>query len=181
MATLFVDKIDPQSGTTLEIGSSGDTLNLGATAGGTLTNRPAFSAWLKASDQTLSQSVITTMVAEEEFFDTDSAYNTSTGEFTIPTGKQGTYFFNAGFTMSANYALVQAFIYVNGSARFRGNVVRNDASSMTVSTVINLNAGDVVTARVNQNNATNALQAGGDTSNPTRYMCYFSGFKLIGV
>ena len=30
MATLFVDKIDPQSGTTLEIGSSGDTVNLGA-------------------------------------------------------------------------------------------------------------------------------------------------------
>ena len=26
MATLFVDKIDPQSGTTLSLGSSGDTL-----------------------------------------------------------------------------------------------------------------------------------------------------------
>ena len=30
MATLFVDKIDPQSGTTLTIGTSGDTVNLGA-------------------------------------------------------------------------------------------------------------------------------------------------------
>jgi len=30
MATLFVDKIDPQSGTALEIGTSGDTVNLGA-------------------------------------------------------------------------------------------------------------------------------------------------------
>jgi hypothetical protein len=28
MATLFVDKIDPQSGTSLEIGSSGDTVNV---------------------------------------------------------------------------------------------------------------------------------------------------------
>mgnify|MGYP006233363825 CR=1 FL=1 len=26
MATLFVDKVDPQSGTSLEIGSSGDTI-----------------------------------------------------------------------------------------------------------------------------------------------------------
>ena len=33
MATLFVDKLDPQSGTTLEIGSSGDTVNLAGTAG----------------------------------------------------------------------------------------------------------------------------------------------------
>ena len=29
MGTLFVDKLDPQSGTTLELGSSGDTVNLG--------------------------------------------------------------------------------------------------------------------------------------------------------
>ena len=28
MATLFVDKIDPQSGTSLEIGSSGDTITI---------------------------------------------------------------------------------------------------------------------------------------------------------
>ena len=30
MATLFVDKLDPQSGTTLEIGSSGDTVSVGS-------------------------------------------------------------------------------------------------------------------------------------------------------
>ena len=30
MATLFVDKIDPQSGTSLEIGSSGDTISKGS-------------------------------------------------------------------------------------------------------------------------------------------------------
>ena len=28
MATLFVDKVDPQSGTSLEIGSSGDTISV---------------------------------------------------------------------------------------------------------------------------------------------------------
>ena len=36
MATLFVDKIDPQSGTSLEIGSSGDTVTI--PSGCTLTN-----------------------------------------------------------------------------------------------------------------------------------------------
>ena len=33
MATLFVDKVDPQSGTSLEIGSSGDTITSSATMG----------------------------------------------------------------------------------------------------------------------------------------------------
>jgi hypothetical protein len=36
MATLFVDKLDPQSGTALEIGSSGDTITI--PSGATLTN-----------------------------------------------------------------------------------------------------------------------------------------------
>ena len=46
MATLFVDKIDPQSGTSLEIGSSGDTITVpsGVTVAGAMANTPAFSA-----------------------------------------------------------------------------------------------------------------------------------------
>ena len=36
MATLFVDKIDPQSGTTLSLGSSGDTITI--PSGATITN-----------------------------------------------------------------------------------------------------------------------------------------------
>ena len=36
MGTLFVDKLDPQSGTSLEIGSSGDTITI--PSGATLTN-----------------------------------------------------------------------------------------------------------------------------------------------
>jgi len=36
MATLFVDKLDPQSGTALEIGSSGDTITI--PSGATITN-----------------------------------------------------------------------------------------------------------------------------------------------
>ena len=36
MGTLFVDKLEPQSGTSLEIGSSGDTITI--PSGATLTN-----------------------------------------------------------------------------------------------------------------------------------------------
>ena len=54
MGTLFVDKLDPQSGTSLEIGSSGDTITIpsGATIAnsGTATgfggdNNPRYIKW----------------------------------------------------------------------------------------------------------------------------------------
>ena len=50
MATLFVDKVDPQSGTTLEIGSSGDTVNLaGAVGTGFPDNTPAWKIGMSSS------------------------------------------------------------------------------------------------------------------------------------
>ena len=75
MATLFVDKIDPQSGTTLEVGSSGDTVTVpsGVTVAGGLSNTPAFEAMLD-SDQALSDSTWTKVQVNSEFFDTDSTY-----------------------------------------------------------------------------------------------------------
>ena len=65
MATLFVDKVDPQSGTSLEIGSSGDTITIpsGATItnNGTqtecgVTNTPNFSANKKSESISFSLS-----------------------------------------------------------------------------------------------------------------------------
>src|SRR5210317_70473 len=93
MATLFVDKIDPQSGTSLEIGSSGDTITIpsGATItnNGTQTgfgeaNTPAFLATLSA-DTSITDDVITLIPANNEVFDTDSAYNNGTYKFTPQT------------------------------------------------------------------------------------------------
>ena len=141
-------------------------------------NTPSFSAWRKSSDQSIAQSTLTTLVADEEFFDTDNAYDTSNGQFICPSGKQGNYLFVANFTMSTNYAQVETFIYINDAARFRGNVVRADAGSLNAVCLAKLNAGDVVTARVIQNSSSNALHAGGNTSDPVRYMNYFSGTRI---
>ena len=76
MATLFVDKIDPQSGTSLEIGSSGDTITT-ATGAKPSFLYPAFEARL-SSDQTISDDTLTKINLNEEVFDTDSAYDNST-------------------------------------------------------------------------------------------------------
>ena len=90
MATLFVDKIDPQSGTSLEIGSFGDTITIpsGATItnNGTQTgfggvNTPAFSAE-RSGDQTITNNTRTTVLFNNEFYDSSNAYDTSTGKFT---------------------------------------------------------------------------------------------------
>jgi hypothetical protein len=79
MATLFVDKLDPQSGTALEIGTSGDTITIpsGATLvnSGTATgfNNPAFYAYL-SSDQTINNTTTTEVTFDTEVYDTNSDF-----------------------------------------------------------------------------------------------------------
>ena len=82
MATLFVDKIDPQSGTSLEIGSSGDTITVpnGGLSG---QNYPAFFAGVSTA-QSLSNDSATKMEFNYEDFDTDSAYDPSTNQRFTP-------------------------------------------------------------------------------------------------
>ena len=124
MATLFVDKVDPQSGTSLEIGSSGDTITIpsGATItnsgtatgfGGTMT--PAFFAE-KNSTQSVTNNTFAKITYETEILDTDSAFASS--RFTVPSGKAGKYFI--GFNKMNNKGGVTAedytTIYKNGSS-----------------------------------------------------------------
>ena len=88
MGTVFVDNLEPQSGTSLTLGASGDTVSLGS--GGTITNTPAFYGEL-GSAQVLSratQTKITGMTTNE--VDSDTAFDGTT--FAVPSGKAGKYF-----------------------------------------------------------------------------------------
>jgi hypothetical protein len=126
MATLFVDKIDPQSGTSLEIGSSGDTItipsgativNSGTQTGFGGTNTPAFEAYL-SSAQTVSDETITKAQANTELFDTDSAYdNSSTYRFTPQVaGKYLLWGVIAGYSGDeSRINVVKSLIYKNGA------------------------------------------------------------------
>jgi hypothetical protein len=96
MGTLFVDKLDPQSGTSLEIGSSGDTITIPSgctiTNNGTQTgfggdNKPILSVGL-SSTQSMSDNTWTTIVFQTEILDAGGIYNNSTG---IATPTAGTY------------------------------------------------------------------------------------------
>ena len=175
MATLFVDKIDPQSGTSLEIGSSGDTITVpsGVSISGGLTNTPSFSAQL-SSAQSLANNTTSIIIFDTENHDTDNAYNTSTGEFTVPSGKGGKYFFTSHFRLNSttDSSRLALFIQVNGTTKAAYNNVQRDEDSTGVSLVIDLNAGDQVKIGIFQN-------TGAAKNSKTADNVMFMGFKLI--
>ena len=83
MGTLFVDKLDPQSGTSLEIGSSGDTITIPSgctiTNNGTQTgfggnNKPLVSVYASA-DTSLSDNAFTKVPFNTENFDADNTFD----------------------------------------------------------------------------------------------------------
>ena len=128
MGTLFVDKLDPQSGTALEIGSSGDTMTVpsGATfnvagtlqsGGAALANTPAFQAYLSSS-QSISDSTWTKVEFNTEQFDTNSDYDNSSNYRFTPTSA-GKYYIYASIKPETgsndnNIDLVQMKIRRNG-------------------------------------------------------------------
>ena len=87
MATLFVDKIDPQSGTTLSLGSSGDTLQ--ATAG--TTNNLGISEadqWRLTADITANENPLSSNLARPNntgFGKIGTGMSVSSGIWTFPS------------------------------------------------------------------------------------------------
>jgi hypothetical protein len=133
MGTLFVDKLDPQSGTALEIGSSGDTMTVpsGATlsiagtinaSSGTATgfgenNNPSFSARMSAH-QGVGDNVTTKVAFDTVNFQTSGTYDTTNYRFT--PGVAGNYQFMINVVgdsqATANLYAVTVKLYKNGSS-----------------------------------------------------------------
>ena len=122
-STILVDKIDPQSGTALEIGSSGDTITI--PSGATITNSgtatgfsgtPNCLVYLSGS-QTITDDTITKITFDTEVYDSDSAF--ASNKFTVPSGAAGKYAIllnlslDTGADSNMNYAY--GYIYKNGS------------------------------------------------------------------
>ena len=193
MGTLFVDKLDPQSGTSLEIGSNGDTITIPSgctiTNNGTATNfginsanTPMWGAYI-GSDQTgLSDNAVTKGAFNTEFFDSDGAFDTSNYRFTVPSGKAGKYFIT-GFitfygTSNAHGRSIYCLIYKNGGQlSTRGHFLTDNsfegsqANSSNVSAIYDLAVGDYVEL-YGQKYANGGIIKGGN------WASYFGGFKL---
>ena len=155
MATLFVDKVDPQSGTSLEIGSSGDTITTATGAKPSFLN-PAFEAFLSAS-QDVSDNTTTKIQCNSEVFDSDSCYDNSSNYRFTPTtaGKYFVYAVLGTDTISgANLDQVSLFIYKNGSSISQSKI---DARGNTLGSFCTVNA----TLTVDMNGSSDYLEAYG--------------------
>jgi hypothetical protein len=138
------------------------------------TNTPAFKAG-RSSSQTISNGTSTTIVFGAEDFDTDSAYDTATGTFTVPTGQGGKYFLYAQYRWQETAIYSSNIeIHKNGSqiAHFGGG---NNSSynSNSIGIVLNLSVADAITIKAFQDSGTNKSITG--DANYT----YFLGYKLI--
>jgi hypothetical protein len=145
MSKLEVDAIEPQSGTTLTIGASGNTITVpnGSLSG---QNYPAFQAKLNAT-QNISDSVTTKVQFDTEIFDTDNAYDNSTNYRFTPqvAGKYFVFSFIEGDGTGTNKTeRVQLLIYKNGVIHsliqnFPNTSAESNNVGLTINSVCDMN------------------------------------------
>ena len=194
MGTLFVDKLDPQSGTSLEIGSSGDTITIPAGAtitnngtqtgfGGTMT--PAFFARL-TTVQSLTANTLIKIQFDTEDFDTNTAYDNATNyRFTVPAGEGGKYYFYAsGYFVpgaESNLSYAQVYLVKNGTI-YQGTNSDFRAGRIFTFTqhcagIMDLSAGDYVEAYV-YTSGTSTVTLEDDNGRVDRFNVFY-GYKII--
>ena len=184
MATLFVDKLDPQSGTALEIGTSGDTVTVpsGATfnvagtlqsGGAAVANTPNFKVDL-SSAVSVATATNVKITWDEEQWDTASAF--ASNKFTVPSGQAGKYFFYSQYVMpdlGGSDKQMQIKIFKNGAEAAYGYNRGERDRTVEVSTVLNLSVSDYIEVYARQNGGTTVNVLADDNGT------FFLGYKLI--
>ena len=160
MSKLEANQVDPSTGTTLTLGTSGDTIsipsgvtiaNSGTATGFGGTSTPAFEAY-PSGTQTISADSWTKLNFATERFDTDGKYDASTSKFT-PTVSGNYFIFGGAYLNSeanANLEIAQVMIYKNGSVvsgafaeiNYKTNPIYQGVYS--ISTIIDLDSDDYV-------------------------------------
>jgi len=177
---------------TITLGVSGDTINVpsgvtianaGTATGFGESNTPSFRARL-SGDQSVANQTTTKLSLATEDWDTDSAWNTSNYNFTIPSGQAGKYFFNGHVRIlsiaghdSTNY-FSQVQIRKNDATRAEHRIYDYSATTkdldLQVFKAMNLAVGDVVDFRVYHNGAGQQNQ---NIASGVAHT-YFAGFKV---
>ena len=142
---------------------------------GGIQNTPAFIA-TNSTATSMAGSVWTLYTFDGEVLDTDSAFDTSTYKFTVPTGKAGTYLFtvNVSWSTSPDGALMSIGIAKNGT-RFviqQEDLGSTQSINQSVTGITNCSEGDEITAYLRHESPNTENTGTGQ---------YFSGFRLIGA
>jgi hypothetical protein len=162
MSKLETNQVDPATGTTLTLGTSGDTIsipsgvtiaNSGTATGFGGANTPIVSVDMTGSDPTISSGAYTKIQMNTERVDTDNAFDNSTNyTFTVPSGKAGKYFMIGFARISAlngtsDFAVLQ-LANSDRSTTYNSNVQSGNSgygfAAITVSCARDLSVGDTV-------------------------------------
>jgi hypothetical protein len=189
MSTLKVSTISPlgtDATKTITVGASGDTFTVtdGVTVSGAGANTPAFSAYL-SSAQSISVSTWTKVAFNAEFFDTNSAFDTSNNRFTVPSNLAGKYCFIGQINMEYidDNKTFRMSWYKNGSSFMTGTMLKSPGANGSFiyqnTTILDLTVGDYIELYgYTDNSDTNVtFQDGGSPYGSTGLL----GYKLIGA
>ena len=184
MGTIFVDNLEPQSGTSLTLGASGDTIGLATGASQTLAvNTPAFRAE-RSSSQSISNATNTKIQFNDENFDTDNCYDNTTNDRFTPN-VAGKYFVYA--QISSYGGATDALKEVNPAIRRNGsNVSRSSIGWVSATDYFHV-ATSYLSAVVDMNGTTDyveVFQYADATSTPNVQgsgFSYFGAYRIIGA
>ena len=195
MSKLETNQVDPATGTTLTLGTSGDTIsipsgvtiaNSGTATGFGGTNTPSFYV-VRSSNQTISSASTTKIQFDTEIFDTAGAYDNSTNyRFTVPSGQAGKYYFftklNFETTSGDDIIFVSGGFYKNGAIQNWGITNTSGGTTETFrqylynnSIMLDLSVGDYVEVYGNAIGSNLALESNGSGY----YETAFGGYKII--
>jgi len=194
MGTIKTTNIEPIADNgTVTLGSSGDTFTVpsGVTVnmsnatqtgvGGA--NTPAFSA-KTSSSQAVGTGSFTKLNFGTEFYDTNSAYDTSNSRFTVPSGLSGKYHFDisVGSRDASTFDIIQLALYKNNSVIFKNlqthtyNGGLSQYRTSTISVNVDLSASDYLEVFLYHDASGNL-----DINNfSSAFDNFFQGYKLIG-
>jgi len=184
VSQIKVNEIIKQSGSTITIGESGDTVsipsgctiaNSGTATGFGESNTPSFRA-NPASGTTVAHDTATKIAYTTEVYDTDGAYDASNSKFVVPSGKAGRYFFVAMLEYNITSATTSARVQIrkNGSIALAKAGYNSYYDNNLVCGVLDLVAGDYIEVYGYHNSGGSQATQTGTAST------YFAGFKVEG-
>ena len=191
MSKIEVDAIEPQSGTSLTLGASGDTITIpsgatitnSGTATGFGTNTPAFFA-RKTSNQNITDATVIKCTFDSEDYDVGSCFDLGNSKFVVPSSQAGKYIFYGGLDMNANanqqLGAAIVYIYKNGSivSDFIADYTTNPISQFNYlwKDSFDLLAADYIEiyAYIDDTSGTPTIN-----SDSTKHRTFFGGYKII--
>ena len=199
MSKLETNQVDPATGTTLTLGTSGDTItipsgvtiaNSGTATGFGDDNTPSFFAnKASSSNQDLTSNTETKITFDTEVWDVGSGFDLSNNKFVVPSGEAGKYYVNftcRTYDAGGELYSVRQSIYRNGSRRsnneFYGGAdgeFEMEGTCFTHVVDLDLSASDYLECYMTlKTHDSSAITVLGDA---TVFKTYFTAYKLIGV